>query len=305
MHQSEPVLYNFDKPALFNNSSALQKPCLLRMQSLPVHDDEDVVKSTTTPLFIKGPISQRRKVSLSNLFANKSASALKVKVHSVRSGRELRPSAPVISSPLIPMVPRVRSRSAPFSEMSPIQETQRETASDSQDNVAISSPTQLSPPLLYPDCVTTVDVRFTLSEPPEDVDQQIDRECEPVAICFVGSSDDSCCSSDSELQGTTTNTIENNKSLVSLLNASTTTTTHNPRTTDDEQPPVFIPYPNRSPRSSAPMALMTSHSPAAGAQGSTPASRPSPCIRRSSDSEISVTPRRIQFSFNIFITVYK
>lgn len=299
MHQSEPVLH-------IDISSAVEKtqPCLLRMHSLPVHDSyanaahsvSSAVKAVVPASFLKGP---KRKVSLSNLFANKPS--LKMKVH--HRSRDIRqtagafiaePKGVILSSPLIPLV-RVRSRSAPFSEMSPIQESPHQ---GSQDNVAISiSPPTASPTqqhadadlFLYPESATTVDVRFTLNDPVYD---SMEPPEEPVTICFVGgSSDDSCCSSDSELQFQPSVLAINNDSDT---NSPVLNETH-PHPTVDE--PIF-PYPNRSPRSSAPMQLMdatnksanlTGHSPANPA---TPGSRPSPCIRRSSDSEISVTPRR-------------
>ena len=300
--------------------SAVEKtqPCLLRMHSLPVHDGyanaahsvSSAVKAVVPVPFLKGP---RRKVSLSNLFANKPS--LKMKVH--HRSRDTRqnadafiaePKGVILSSPMIPLV-RVRSRSAPFSEMSPIQESPHQ---GSQDNVTINispptaSPTQLyntgADLFLYPESATTVDVRFTLNEP---VNEPFELPEEPVTICFVGGSSDD---SDFELQFQPSGLEINNDNDANspVLNA-----TH-PHPTVDE--PVF-PYPNRSPRSSAPVQLMdvvhksanvTGHSPANPAGQPTPGSRPSPCIRRSSDSEISVTPRRwfyLHFNLRFALTV--
>ena len=190
---------------------------------------------------------------------------------------------------------RVRSRSAPFSEMSPIQEAHKETVSDSPVGSLLSSPTGqqwLKPPKKGKGRPVVV-----RTEEAGEEGQGTKKESaggEAADICFlIGSSDDSCCSSDSETGEGDGQLLDPHSNLVNA------TTTHPPA---PDQPP-FLPCPSRSPRCSGPLlmdvqnvkstlAALGNASPNIMAQGSTPTgSRPSPCPRRSSDSEINVTPK--------------
>lgn len=265
-HHSEPVLCI---------GSHSPKPRLHR-QSLLEHDEFSVGLVTQAPLAEQGmaKLPMRRKISLGNLFFKPSC---KVKIQ--RRSRDPSPPGTLASRPDAEctrgtrenLASRVRSRSAPFNEMSPIQEN----LSD--------SPTSCSAQFLQP----------PKSARHEDVHILIERsseEREPPAICFISSSDESYASSDSEL----------GSSLlpISLDPPNVVYATAHPPTPD--VPPV-LPCPFRSPRPPAaplseilhgkPSPAAVSHSPGVN-HGSTPTSvKPSPCTRRSSDSEITVTPK--------------
>lgn len=291
-------------------------PRLLRLQSLPVHEDSQVVNRQTPNLLVKVGIMgvvkapMRRKLSLSNLFAK---SGYKGKVPKARETTQSNTlSVPVDgelggNSPLS----RVRSRSAPFCEMSPIQENYGESVSDSQD----SCPSPDNRALLSTLVQSSQSELDTVKRNREGTEDSLcfSESEDPSLMCYVGSSDDSC-SSDSErllnpnfLSSTERERLDIQLSEQSLAlpprsvdishdlpsNVVLNATTHPPL---PELQPI---YPNldRSPRCSAtspvehhkPAIIGLNHTPGA-AHGTTP-SRPAPCPRRSSESEINTTPK--------------
>ena len=297
LHSSEPALCMTSPPSV---------PRLYRLQSLqPTHEESNIDTITHAPSVpikigvlsaIKAPM--RRKISLTNLFTvskfvsrgkpSKNRDTTPMQRLSIPSDSEKGAFNPLA---------RVRSRSAPFCEMSPIQESFGDSPSDSQENYP-SGDRKLSPTVLH--------------VPLERFDMETDQNRESKAIklvetdagptiCFLGSSDESC-SSDSErnfgsLAAPTRRGVESH-SLISLQ-STTDISDHLPSNIEmnatthpllPEMQPVS-PNPNRSPRGqtvspvnlSKPLTVAPVH-------GTTP-SRPSPCQRRSSESEINVTPK--------------
>ncbi len=276
MNQSEPVL-------CIGSHSPVSR---LHRQSLPVHEDISTgLLSTPAPSstiqygsgrLANSKTPMRRKVSLGNLFA-KPGYKMKIQrqltYHAPSPPTTLTVIRPETESSSIRAVSRVRSRSAPFTEMSPIQETFKETAPDSLSDHSLQIP------------------KLSLEDMGVKIITRLEDSKRPV-ICFIGSSDDShsCGSSDSEQGG------------LMLPNNSLDPSNDVAYATTFPSPAPLLPNPSRSPRSSAPLmeihhtkASSAGPNPSPGvAQGSTPtAIKPPPCIRRSSDSEINVnvTPK--------------
>lgn len=221
---------------------------------------------------------------------------------------------------------RNRSRSAPFNEMSPIQETVRETLSDSLDSLVPSlilacqskdRPNNQSVTITSPEC-SVVDIRhslrMTLSGNESETDEA-DEKCDTVS--FVEYSGDSCGSGDSDSSVCDAFTLAKVDSNLELSHAASdySLDSNNKRAIFNVCVPTLViekesdvmlnaalpslpnppvsPFPNRSPRCVVSAEInkqMTANSP-------TPVqpspSRPSPCRRRSSDSEISLTPKGV------------
>lgn len=313
LHQSEPSL------CLTTHSPNV--PRLQRLQSLPVHedsDDDDKVPNLLVKVGIMGVVKvpMRRKLSLSNLFAK---SGYKGKVPKARESNTLSiPSdseAVAISSPLT----RVRSRSAPFCEMSPIQENHGESFSDSQES-GPSPENKVRIPIVIQSSDSDVAI---IKCNQEKIDKSIGfLEPEDPSFIFYSTSSDDSCSTDSErlpishLVSSTererldrhpierSGSIEISHDLPS--NVELIATTHPPL---PEMQPVS-PNPNRSPRCSAtsPVELnkpaLISMNPASSVlHGMTP-TRPSPCPRRSSESEINTTPKGSNLILLFYILLF-
>ena len=298
LHQSEPVLCLSTQPSV---------PRLHRLQSLPVHDDSNSA-SCQVPnpsvkvggwSVVKAPI--RRKLSLCNLFAKPGFKGKVSRPRDTASSNTLLPipndAEPIGFSPLV----RVRSRSTPFCEMSPIQENFGESVSDSLESCSgnkIQLPIFIDPPE-----ESIVEFKYGQEGPIHEMFRLSTSE-EPAMECFVGTSDDS--SSDSDLpqnptfprsigrEPSTKQSLSSLRSVDSLSsNVALNATTH-PSPLPELQP--IYPCPTRSPRCSAvspvevSKPLVSTITAPVVVHGTTP-SRPSPCPRRSSESEINITPK--------------
>lgn len=279
-----------------------------------MHENSSLIhlQASQSPVVIGGSsvlkAAVRRKLSLSNLFAKPGSKGKVPKLReTTTSSTSNTLSIPSVgeSSGCSPLV-RVRSRSAPFCEMSPIQENHGESANESQDGSSVSS-NKICLPV---QSIEVSNVEFKCTEPGTSQKVLNVLKCEqPLVECLVGSSDDSC-SSDSEqlfhLHFPTSKEQERHDEqlivTLSLLrtvdcsldlssNVALNANTHPPL---PELQPV-CPNPVRSPRCPAISPVETNKAffgtvPTPIVHGATP-SRPSPCPRRSSESEINTTPK--------------
>lgn len=284
-------------------------PRLQRLQSLPVHEDSDDDNKGPNLLVKVGIVGvaktpMRRKLSLSNLFAK---SGYKGKVPKARESNTLSVPSDAelgISSPLA----RVRSRSAPFCEMSPIQENHGESFSDSQESGP--SPENKNRLQASIQCLDSDVVIIKCNQERVDKNLKFPEPEDSSLICYVTSSDDSCSTDSERLPfpkfGSLTERLDrqSNEQLLPFpgsvssshdlpSNVELNATTHPP---SPEMQPVS-PNPNRSPRCSATSPVefnkpaLISMNPASSALHGVTPSRPSPCPRRSSESEINTTPK--------------
>jgi len=167
-------------------------PRLSRFSLTTTHEDNAMTMATlskgSSTAGKQPTTTTRRKLSLYSLSTLFSKPFFRGKIARSRDPSPAPPS-PLPSGNLAVPMSRVRSRSAPFSEMSPIEETQKETLSDSE-----SSPLDTEIQKLLnasPEC-TMVNIVHCY----RDAEEEEDDAEEPEVICFVGSSDDgSYCSS--------------------------------------------------------------------------------------------------------------
>lgn len=303
LHQSEPVLCL---------TTPHPTPRLHRLQSLPVHEDSNILNCQVPHLpvkaggwsVVKAPI--RRKLSLCNLFAKPGFKG------KVPKPRDTAPSSTLLSIPndaesvgCSPLV-RVRSRSAPFCEMSPIQENYGESVSDSQESCSPPGNQILLPIFIQTPEESTVEFNYGQEGLVHDMFRLSESE-EPAMECFVGCSDDSSSDSEQspnpifpkEREASIKQSLSSLRSVDSLSsNVASNATTH-PTPLPELQP--ISPYPTRSPRCSA-VSPVEANKPLVSTitapvvvhgnnvHGTAP-SRPSPCPRRSSESEINTTPK--------------
>jgi len=252
----------------------------------------------------------KRKLSLSNLFAK---SGIKGKV-----GRPRETASPntlsvpcgddsTKSSPQS----RIRSRSL-ICEMSPILENHGDSVSDSQENSPISK--TLLPIITHSPDVNEFNFKFKKEMRSwTDNDLAFSESQESCSLFRVDAPEDSCSSSSEislnffpfkqdQQNGCS---IETPLSLLRLVdskddlssNVALNATTHPPL---PEMQPI-CPYPTRSPRCAAispvdvvkPLLSTAAITTPVVVHGMTP-SRPSPCARRSSESEINTTPKGLE-----------
>ncbi|XP_057366320.1 C2 domain-containing protein 5-like isoform X1 [Daphnia carinata] len=315
LHHSEPVLQLDDYERL-----ATPLPRFYRLQSLPMHEDTKQLPKKLPQLLgsnssvklldscgvVKVPA--KRKLSLSNLFAKSSV-----------KGKITRPQAPTSSNTLL--VPgddetskgspktRIRSRSM-ICEMSPIQESYGDSVTESQENSPINK--ILGSTIIQPTDIISlpIELAHNLLDPTERFFSVL--EPQKSSSCRFSNAQDETCSSGSEmslnslaLQAKSKAGQSFEQSLSSLLiddsedissNVVLNATTYPP-----EMQPIF-PYQTRSPRCTAispvdvikPLVSTTVTVPAV-VHGTTP-SRPTPCARRSSESEINTTPKASSLS---------
>jgi len=190
---------------------------------------------------------------------------------------------------------RNRSRSAPFSEMSPIQETHKETISDTE---SIPVDSGMCPELLNlsPECSTVNIVHSYRDAPLKEKSEETLEESH--VICFIGSSDESYSSSDSEssvcFEHTRADSGGGGDNLLAVTQSSS-------NSVDIDLNATHLPSPcsTRSPHRSVVASssnevnarILSTQSPTAVHfhPSAASSSRPSPCPR-SSESEISLTP---------------
>lgn len=311
LHQSEPLLQLDDQECLPSKTAV---PRFYRLQSLTMHEDTNqlpiklqaisVAKVLEGCGFVK--VAPKRKLSLSNLFARSSIKGKVSKPRDTTSSNTL--SVPCDDTTKSSPQTRIRSRSL-ICEMSPILENHGDSFSDSQE----SSPIRKS---VLPVITKSPDVNtlsFKLKQDFRDnwtdnVALPESRESSP--FYHIDAPDDSC-SSGSEIslsyfsikqEQQDGRSIEQSLSLPRLVdskenlssNVALNATTHQPL---PELQPI-CPYPNRSPRCAAispvdvvkPLLSTATVTAPVVVHGMTP-SRPSPCTRRSSESEINTTPK--------------
>lgn len=314
LHHSEPVLQLDDYERLATSSPL---PRFYRLQSLPMHEDtiqfpkklpqlygsNSSVKLLDSCGVVKVPA--KRKLSLSNLFAKSNV-----------KGKVTRPRDPPSSNTLL--VPgndetskgspqtRIRSRSL-ICEMSPIQETHGDSVTESQENSPINK--ILVPTIVQPTDVISlpIELEHNLLVPAEHFLSVLEPQ-ESSSFRFPNAQDETCSSGSERslnpfaLQAKSKIGHSFEQSLSSLLiddseemssNVVLNATTYPPL---PEMQPIF-PYQTRSPRCTAispvdvikPLVSSTITAPVV-VHGTTP-SRPTPCARRSSESEINTTPK--------------
>lgn len=316
MHQSEPVLQLDDYECLATSTISLL-PRFYRQQSLTMHEDPkqlptkhpqlqgsiSSLKVVGSPSVVRVPA--KRKLSLSNLFAKSSV-----------KGKSSRPREPAPSNTLL--VPgddetsksspqnRIRSRSL-ICEMSPIEEHYGDSFTESPENSPINK--ILIPTIIQPTDVISLPIELeqNLLVPAGHFYSLLESQEAP-SFCFPNIQDDICSSgSEMSLNSFALPAKQHigqsfEQSLSSLLiddsgdmssNVELNATTYPPL---PDMQPIF-PYPTRSPRCTAispvdvikPLVGTTVAAPVV-VHGSTP-SRPTPCTRRSSESEINTTPK--------------
>lgn len=310
------------EPALFVTTTAGLNYSRFHRNSLPMHDESILLPNQVSiPTarsdvqgMTKAPV--RRKTALANLFAKATCKGkslvpynrqLSLNTLSVPKNHDSGRSSPSV---------RIRSRSAPFNEMSPIAENCKELGSSHESDSSAECnklPSILASQALPPE----TDEWEPSKASPVSSERYFSTEELPEArvACFVDSSDDS---SDSEMLNFYNRVAERERSY-SLTSQSA------PRiilTCDaDTLPPVNIelnastypPIPDklpvcpslpRSPRCSTltltePVKTQPAPTPSAvpAAQHGTTPTRPSSCPRRCSDSEINCTPRGSQVNY--------
>lgn len=257
---------------------------------------------------IKAPI--KRKTSLANLFAKATGKSkaivtahreLGVNTLSIPKNQDSGRSSPVV---------RIRSRSAPFNEMSPIAENSKELGCSQESDASNECNKQPEP--IESDAVDA----SKWSPVPSERYFSTEEISESRTTCFVDSSDDS---SDSEMLNLCNRAAERERScsLSSQSAPRIILTCHadalppaNIELNASTYPPIpdklpVVPSLPRSPRCSTltltePTKAQPTPNPVPSAQhaqhaqhGTTP-TRPSSCPRRCSDSEISCTPKGTQ-----------
>ena len=277
-------------------------PRLSRFSLTSTHEDNALTMTTLS----KGSSSSgkqtsaRRKLSLYSLSSLFSKSFFRSK-----TGRSRDPSPqPVLQNPLPPgnlIVPvtRVRSRSAPFSEMSPIAETHKETISDSESIPLESGIHNLLH--VSPEC-SMINIVHCY----RDAEEEEENSEEPEVICFISSSDESCCSSVSRSGSSLcVDGVGGGGDDLLVVTQSSCNNLHAPNLIHHASPCSSPRSPHRcvvAPSSNeafntqrmlsqtqSPTAVHFHPSAATVAAASSLTSRPSPCPR-SSESEISLTP---------------
>jgi len=293
-------------------------PRLSRFSLTTTHEDNAMTMATlskgSSTAGKQPTTTTRRKLSLYSLSTLFSKPFFRGKIARSRDPSPAPPS-PLPSGNLAVPMSRVRSRSAPFSEMSPIEETQKETLSDSE-----SSPLDTEIQKLLnasPEC-TMVNIVHCY----RDAEEEEDDAEEPEVICFVGSSDDgSYCSSVSRSGSGSPICVDVGGDDVIVVTQSSCNSldvidlTHLPSPCPSPRSPHrCVVAPSSNEVSNAQRMLSLTQSPtavhfhpsaaasaaaAAAAAAATAASslpsRPSPCPR-SSESEISLTPNASSLS---------
>lgn len=279
-------------------------PRLSRFSLTSTHEDNALTMtalSKGSSTAVKQPPTRRKLslYSLSNLF---SKPFFRGKIGRSRDPSPVPPN-PVPSGNLAVPLSRVRSRSAPFSEMSPIAETQKETISDSE-SVPLDSGfrTLLN---VSPEC-SMINIVHCYRDAEEEEEEEESEE--PEVICFIGSSDESYCSSVSGsgsslcVGGAGDELIVVAPSSCNTVDASDVT--HLASSCPSPRSPhrcVVAPVNSETSNTQRMLSLTQSpttvhfHQSGAAAAVSSLSSRPSPCPR-SSESEISLTPNGIHFT---------